>query len=78
MFVFGVTSLMAAAITMTLPETKNIKLPDTIDEAENIGVNHASWVDSKHWKQHKKRYDIATLSISCVTVYSLNIKSANF
>lgn len=41
MLVFGVTSLMAAAITMTLPETKNIKLPDTVDEAENIGIVHA-------------------------------------
>ncbi|VVC31716.1 Hypothetical protein CINCED_3A018320 [Cinara cedri] len=38
MLVFGVVSLIAATITMTLPESKNIKLPDTIDEAEQIGV----------------------------------------
>lgn len=38
MLVFSVVSLIAAAVTMTLPESKNIKLPDTIDEAEHIGV----------------------------------------
>lgn len=37
MFVFGMTAFAAAAITMTLPESKNIKLPDTIDEAKGIG-----------------------------------------
>lgn len=36
MLVFGVTALVAAAITMTLPESKNIKLPDTVVEAERI------------------------------------------
>jgi len=39
MLVFGVTALVAAAITMTLPESKNIKLPDTIVEAERIGID---------------------------------------
>lgn len=39
MSVFGLTALVAAAITMTLPESKNIKLPDSIDEAERIGTN---------------------------------------
>jgi len=39
MLVFGVTALMAAALTMTLPESKNIKLPDTIVEAERIGID---------------------------------------
>lgn len=38
MLVFGIVSFIAATITMTLPESKNIKLPDTIDEAEQIGV----------------------------------------
>lgn len=33
-------ALLGAAITMTLPESKNIKLPDTIDEAERIGINN--------------------------------------
>jgi OCT family organic cation transporter-like MFS transporter 4/5 len=37
MTLFGVAALLAAALTMTLPESKNIKLPDTIDEAERIG-----------------------------------------
>lgn len=39
MLVFGMTALAAAAITMTLPESKNIKLPDTIDEAKEIGTD---------------------------------------
>ncbi|XP_025207592.1 solute carrier family 22 member 5-like [Melanaphis sacchari] len=39
MFVFGTTALLAAAITMTLPESKNIKLPDTVVEAEQIGID---------------------------------------
>lgn len=39
MLVFGMTALAAAAITMTLPESKNIKLPDTIDEAKGIGTD---------------------------------------
>lgn len=36
MFMFSIITLVAAAITMTLPESKNIKLPDTIDEAEQM------------------------------------------
>ncbi|XP_025207596.1 solute carrier family 22 member 21-like [Melanaphis sacchari] len=39
MLVFGLTAFAAAGITMTLPESKNIKLPDTINEAEKIGTN---------------------------------------
>lgn len=35
---FGVTALAGGAITMTLPESKNVKLPDTVDEALQIGV----------------------------------------
>lgn len=42
MSVFGSTALVGAIITMTLPESKNIKLPDTINEAENIGINSES------------------------------------
>lgn len=37
MLLMGFMGLFAAAITMTLPESKNVKLPDTIDEAEQIG-----------------------------------------
>ncbi|XP_025421099.1 solute carrier family 22 member 21-like isoform X2 [Sipha flava] len=36
--VFGITALTAAVVTMTMPESKNIKLPDTVDEAERIGT----------------------------------------
>lgn len=39
MILFGATALVAAAITTTLPESKNVKLPDTIDEAEQIGAD---------------------------------------
>lgn len=39
MLIMGTFALIAAAITMTLPESKNIKLPDTIDEAEQLGIN---------------------------------------
>ncbi|XP_027842262.1 solute carrier family 22 member 21-like [Aphis gossypii] len=39
MLVFGSTALAAAAITMTLPESKNISLPNTINEAEEIGTD---------------------------------------
>lgn len=37
MLLMGTTALIAAAITMTLPESKNVKLPDTIEEAKRIG-----------------------------------------
>ncbi|XP_050537515.1 solute carrier family 22 member 21-like isoform X2 [Daktulosphaira vitifoliae] len=42
MLLFGVTSFIAAAITMTLPESKNIKLPNTVDQAEQIGQSMKS------------------------------------
>lgn len=37
MLIMGTTALVAAAITMSLPESKNIELPDTVIEAERIG-----------------------------------------
>lgn len=37
MLAFGAMAFLAAAVTMTLPESKNVKLPNTVDEAENIG-----------------------------------------
>lgn len=37
MTMFGTTAILAAVITMSLPESKNVKLPDTIHEAELIG-----------------------------------------
>ncbi|VVC31718.1 Hypothetical protein CINCED_3A010671 [Cinara cedri] len=42
MIVFCATSILGAAITTTLPESKNIKLPDTIDEAERIGIDDST------------------------------------
>uniref|UniRef100_A0A2S2R819 Solute carrier family 22 member 21 n=1 Tax=Sipha flava TaxID=143950 RepID=A0A2S2R819_9HEMI len=36
MLLMGTTAFTAAVITLTLPESKNVKLPDTIDDAERI------------------------------------------
>ncbi|VVC31714.1 Hypothetical protein CINCED_3A024130 [Cinara cedri] len=42
MFFMGSIAILAAVITVTLPESKNVKLPDTIDEAEKIGNDPSS------------------------------------
>lgn len=34
---FGITSLVAGSLTIFMPETANIELPDTVEEAEKIG-----------------------------------------
>ena len=34
--VFGFVALTASLITLTLPETRNKKLPDTIQEAKDL------------------------------------------
>ncbi|KAI5637920.1 sugar transporter domain-containing protein [Phthorimaea operculella] len=36
---FGLTSLLSGALTLLMPETANCELPDTVQEAENIGRN---------------------------------------
>lgn len=36
MLVMGVMALAAAAITLILPESRNLKLPDSVEEAERI------------------------------------------
>uniref|UniRef100_A0A1B6D578 Major facilitator superfamily (MFS) profile domain-containing protein n=1 Tax=Clastoptera arizonana TaxID=38151 RepID=A0A1B6D578_9HEMI len=36
--VFGMVSLLGAGLSLTFPETLNTKLPDTIEEAEDVGV----------------------------------------
>lgn len=41
---FAAMSVTAGLISLLFPETLNTKLPDTIEEAENIGKN----VDSKN------------------------------
>lgn len=35
--VFGIVAVIAGLLVLLLPETVNVKLPDTITEAENIG-----------------------------------------
>ncbi|CAB3251276.1 unnamed protein product [Arctia plantaginis] len=36
-FLFGVTSILSGCLTLFMPETANTELPDTVDEAEQIG-----------------------------------------
>lgn len=47
MLIFSATALIAAAVTMALPESKNIKLPDTIVEAVRM-KNEEKPVDNKN------------------------------
>jgi len=37
LIVFGILSLVAGLLLLTLPETMNKDLPDTIDEGERFG-----------------------------------------
>lgn len=37
LLIFGSTSFVAGLLALLLPETLNVKLPDTIKEAERIG-----------------------------------------
>lgn len=37
MFLFGGVSILSGLLVSSFPETFNIKLPETIEEAENIG-----------------------------------------
>lgn len=34
---FGVMALLASIVTLNFPETRGVKLPDTVSEAEHIG-----------------------------------------
>lgn len=47
MLLMGITTLIAAIVTLTLPESKNVKLPDTIDEAERIGNDLTLKIDER-------------------------------
>ena len=37
--IFGLTSLLAGALTLFLPETNGRKLPDTIEEGEKVKIS---------------------------------------
>jgi OCT family organic cation transporter-like MFS transporter 1 len=37
LLLFGVMSVFSGLLALYFPETLNVKLPDTIEEAENIG-----------------------------------------
>lgn len=48
MFLFGGVSILSGLLVSNFPETFDIKLPDTIEEAENIGqVNEETSNDHK-------------------------------
>lgn len=36
---FGLMAILASLLILKLPETLNQKLPDTLEEAQNIGLN---------------------------------------
>lgn len=38
LIVFGILSVVAGALLLTLPETKDKELPDTIAEGEQFGI----------------------------------------
>lgn len=38
MIVLGILSLVAGVFTLALPETSGMRLPETIQEAENLGT----------------------------------------
>lgn len=42
MVLFGATATTAGLLSLHFPETLNMKLPDTIEEAENIGKSKES------------------------------------
>ena len=39
MLIFGFTALLAGVLTLFLPETKNVKLPDTIKVCQSVWNN---------------------------------------
>ncbi|VVC40729.1 Hypothetical protein CINCED_3A009126 [Cinara cedri] len=51
MAVFSSASVLGAAIITTLPESKNIQLPDTIEEAEQIGNQTERGRENRDYKQ---------------------------
>lgn len=38
MMMFGGLSLLAGLLTLTLPETRGLRLPQTLEEAESLGT----------------------------------------
>lgn len=47
---FGIMSTIAGLLSLLFPETLNLKLPDTIQEAEMIGRSSESLPLKKSWK----------------------------
>lgn len=48
LIVFGAFAFISGVLALTLPETLGEKLPDTIEEAENMGRNTGSLIEQTH------------------------------
>lgn len=46
MLLFGSISILSGILVTNFPETFNIKLPDTMEEAENIGKSNEATKDN--------------------------------
>lgn len=40
LILFGCTAIVSGLLVLQFPETLNTKLPDTVEEAENLGRNN--------------------------------------
>lgn len=49
LLLFGVVAFTAGLLASTLPETLGMKLPDSIEEAENVGKKRRSIDDEDTW-----------------------------
>lgn len=49
----GCIALLAATLTLLLPETLKIRLPDTIEEAESLGKKQEEEDERKHHTGHQ-------------------------
>lgn len=46
--IFFLVALAASLVTLFLPETKNIRLPETIEDVEQTRCQNRSWVKAQH------------------------------
>ena len=48
LIVFGVSSLLAGALALLLPETMGKNLPETLEDGESFGTKHDRYITIKH------------------------------